>query len=949
MMEKQFSQIPFRTILLVSFLLSALPMLAVAVFPAQLNIVLTPASYVVLHIIAEFFSIMVSLSIFGVGWFTFDQSKDRHALFLSATFLGIGLLDFMHTLTNAAMPAFITPNSPNRSTQFWIAARLFEAIAFLVSAFIYRNTDNRLLSKRSLMATALLIPGIMVLCVYCYQTDVPSTFSSESGLTPFKIYSEYLVIVFLCAAFVAYWRRRAKTSDQPIAFYLAAFIFSTFSELSLAIYTKAFDTYNILGHVYKVVAFALMYRAIFIASVKAPYEELAGEKRIRHLASFPQLNPNPILEVDLTGKVIFSNPAAHKILEDLGIDKEDFKVFLPVDMQAITSSWDRKNELSFYRVLTIKDRIFGSHIYLNPQFSAARIYAYDITAHKRGEEALRASEERLTLAQEAAKIGTWEWNLETNENTWSKETWTLYGLDPRGAEPSYETWKNTIHPDDREKTEQTVREAARTGNAFETEWRVRHSGRTIRWLMSRGHPISDTAGAVVKYIGIVMDISERKQAQEMLITLNKDLENRVFQRTRFYSVLASVNIAIVRQHDQHALFNEVCRIIVETGGFKLAWVGLVDPATREVRPAASCGAVAYLDGIRIIASDIPEGRGPTGMAIIEGRHITNLDFEKDEKMKPWRERARTHGIRSSSAFPLRAGNQVVGALTIYSEQPRFFNVDEVALLLSLSENLSFAIAAFEVEKDRRAAVDALKALNEDLELRVARRTAELEFSNKELEAFIYSISHDLRAPLRHISGFTRIIAEDYADKFDEQGKEHLARIHNGAERMAHLIEDLLRLSRISRQDMERENVDMSAMATALVAEFREADPDSNREVVIKEQISAAADRRLIKLALQNLIDNAWKFTSKTQNARIEFDAFQQEEKTVYRFRDNGVGFDSAYSDKMFLPFHRLHTESEFEGSGIGLAIVERVIQRHGGRIWAEGEPGKGAAIYFTLN
>jgi signal transduction histidine kinase/methyl-accepting chemotaxis protein len=444
------------------------------------------------------------------------------------------------------------------------------------------------------------------------------------------------------------------------------------------------------------------------------------------------------------------------------------------------------------------------------------------------------------------------------------------------------------------------------------------------------------------------EVIERKRTQDMLITLNKDLENRIFQRTRFYSLLAAVNAEIVRQHDQQALFNEVCRIIVETGRFKLAWVGLVDPESREVRPVSSHGAIAYLEGIKIVAADTPEGRGPTGMAIVEDRHVSAPDFESDEKMAPWRERARMHGIRSSSAFPLRLGNQVIGALTIYSDQPSFFTVDEVALLLALSENLSFAIAAFEVEKERRAAVDALKKLNEDLELRVAHRTAELEFSNRELEAFIYSVSHDLRAPLRHISGFTKIIAEDYTDKFDEQGKEHLARIHNGAERMAHLIEDLLRLSRVSRQEMERETVDMSAIVSSLVADFREVDPDGSREVIIKEKISASVDRRLIKLALQNLVENAWKFTSKTQDPRIEFDAFEQEGKTVYRIRDNGVGFDPAYAGKMFLPFHRLHTESEFQGSGIGLAIVERVVQRHGGRIWAEGEVGKGATIYFTL-
>jgi PAS domain S-box-containing protein len=570
----------------------------------------------------------------------------------------------------------------------------------------------------------------------------------------------------------------------------------------------------------------------------------------------------------------------------------------------------------------------------------------EIDLRKRAEKALLVSRRDLDRAQEVGQIGSWRLDVRRNVLTWSDENHRIFGV-TKGTPMTYETFLGIVHPDDRQFVDAQWK-AGLAGAHYDIEHRLVVDGK-VKWVREKAYLEFDEAGELLGGFGTTQDITELKQAQEMLIALNKDLENRIFQRTRFYSVLAAVNAAIVRQHDQQTLFNEVCRIIVEIGGFKLAWVGLVDPATREVRPAASSGATGYLKGIRIIASDVPEGRGPTGTAIVEGRHSTNLDFEKEEKMKLWRERAREHGIRSSSAFPLRTGDQVIGALTIYSDQPRFFTVDEVALLLSLSENLSFAIAAFEVEKKRLAAVNALKTLNEDLELRVARRTAELEFSNRELEAFIYSVSHDLRAPLRHISGFSRIIAEDYADKFDEQGKDHLARIHNGAERMAQLIDDLLRLSRISRQDMAREEVDMSAMTAALVAEFREADPDRNREVTIKQQISASADRRLIKLALQNLIDNAWKFTSKTQDARIEFDAFEQEGTIVYRLRDNGVGFDPAYAGKMFLPFHRLHTESEFEGSGIGLTIVERVIHRHGGRIWAEGEPGKGATIYFTLD
>ncbi len=244
------------------------------------------------------------------------------------------------------------------------------------------------------------------------------------------------------------------------------------------------------------------------------------------------------------------------------------------------------------------------------------------------------------------------------------------------------------------------------------------------------------------------------------------------------------------------------------------------------------------------------------------------------------------------------------------------------------------------------------------------RTRELSSAVRELEAFSYSVSHDLSAPIRHLSGFAKILAENYADKLDDVGNNYLGRIQAGSERATRLIDDLLRLSRISRQDMKRVEMDLSGKALEVIADLREASPGRNVQVRIAPGLKAAADPRLVEVVLSNLLGNAWKFTSKTGSAYIEFGAFEcgmrnsefgmkaQEQcekgKTAYFVKDNGAGFDSAYADKMFRPFQRLHSEDEFEGTGIGLAIVERVIRRHGGRVWAEGEVGKGATVFFTL-
>ena len=228
-------------------------------------------SYLVFHNIAEFFSIMVSLSVFGVGWYAYDQSKDRHALFLGTAFLAVGLVDFMHALGNTAMPAFITANSTNKSTQYWISARLLGASALLASAFIYPDQPVRWLTKRKLLAAALAVSALVFTGVTFFPSYLPATFIPGVGLTPFKVLSEYLVISFLLLALGAYWKRMERTGDGLLMHYMAAFIVGIFSEFAFASYKTGFDTYNVLGHVYKVAAFYLIYKGAFAASVTKPY------------------------------------------------------------------------------------------------------------------------------------------------------------------------------------------------------------------------------------------------------------------------------------------------------------------------------------------------------------------------------------------------------------------------------------------------------------------------------------------------------------------------------------------------------------------------------------------------------------------------------------------------------------------------------------------------------
>ncbi len=228
------------------------------------------------------------------------------------------------------------------------------------------------------------------------------------------------------------------------------------------------------------------------------------------------------------------------------------------------------------------------------------------------------------------------------------------------------------------------------------------------------------------------------------------------------------------------------------------------------------------------------------------------------------------------------------------------------------------------------------------------KNVELQRINEELKDFTYAVSHDLRAPLRTVGNFAQILQEDYSERLDDDGRMYLNRLIDGAARMNRLIDETLDLSRVSRTEIVRSPVDLSALAKHIMDRYRQSQPDRNTEIEIQSGMVAQCDKRLIERGLENLLSNAWKYTGKENKTKISFGAVCRDGKTVYVVRDNGVGFSMEYAKRLFTPFQRLHKESDFKGTGVGLSIVQRIIHRHGGEIWAESTMGEGSSFYFTL-
>jgi PAS domain S-box-containing protein len=461
---------------------------------------------------------------------------------------------------------------------------------------------------------------------------------------------------------------------------------------------------------------------------------------------------------------------------------------------------------------------------------------------------------------------------------------TGYTSDELIANP--QGWQAYIHPDDRKMLRQN-NENLYKGNAVRKHFRFYHRDGSLRWVEVKCIPILDDSSTLVKLKGLLKDITRQKKTNKALME-----SEHLFRQ--FFDMAHEAILIFDTETGLYCDYNEAALKLYGLSGTEML---AVSPA--DLCPEYQTDGSSSSEGIRHYIQQVRDGKRPL--------------FE-------W-----THKKSDGTLVPC-----------------------EIRLTRIISHQRVLIRASVLDITERKKAEAQVRALNESLERKVADRTLELTQANAQLETFSYTVSHDLQSPMRVVSGFTRIILDEYSERLDEDGRGMLQMINSNALRMNQLIRDLLDFAKLGMSQCHREPVDMDSIVSVVVAEVFIGKPNPNAKVNIGPMVSASCDRILIRQVWVNLLSNALKYSSKKEHPLIEIGSSLTGTHVTYYIRDNGAGFDMKYAQKLFTVFKRMHSQEEFEGTGVGLATVHSIISRHGGRIWAEAVPDAGATFYFTI-
>lgn len=516
----------------------------------------------------------------------------------------------------------------------------------------------------------------------------------------------------------------------------------------------------------------------------------------------------------------------------------------------------------------------------------SRALSSEQAAHRASEQAkerLEGAKRLLDATQRLSKVGGWQLDVASGEVSWTDEMYRLHDVDPKTFDPGHPPSTIAFYrPEDQAMLREALERAIHSGRSYDLELMLTTARGRTRWVRTIGEAVRER-GDIVRVHGNVIDITERKEAEDAL----RESEEK-------YRLLAQNTGDLIVAADPDGTWRYVSPSAKTLLGYDV--VELVGMRTRDLAHPD--------DRARVLA---------------EREHVLRTGEPRSLQLRMSRADGKYVWMEATMAPAKDRAGKIAGLVSILRDVTR-----------------------------RKAAEDELQALNAELEQRVMQRTRDLEAANAELESFAYSVSHDLRAPLRAIDGFSLALLDDHRDNLNEEARAHLDRLRAASQRMGALIDGLLKLSRIGRAALRSERVDLTALAREIASELRAGDPKRDVEIQIQEGLAAQGDPTLLRVVLQNLVENAWKFTGKRAHATIDIGTQPTPAGQAFYVRDNGAGFDPQFAHKLFGAFQRLHTASEFPGSGIGLATVRRIIARHGGTTWATGQPDQGATFFFTI-
>ena len=566
----------------------------------------------------------------------------------------------------------------------------------------------------------------------------------------------------------------------------------------------------------------------------------------------------------------------------------------------------------------------GSIVWINLSVSLARqpdgspdyfiSVVEDISARKEAEA-------NLTEAKRLAKLGHWHWDLQADRHVWSEEIYRIYGRDPALPPAVYPEVQSYFTPKTWSGLVAAVENCRASGQPYACDAEVVVADGTNRWVTARGEAVRNAENKIIALRGTVQDITERKLAEQVLAdTQAAMLEQQKQARIATLNQMQDANAARAKAEAALAALHESreqLKLFIEHAPASLAMLD------REMRYLAVSRRwlTEYSIGDRNVLGHshyeiFPEigedwksiHRRSLGGEVIRADHDR---FERADGSVQW--------IRWE-VRPWMAANGAIGGIVIFSE---------------------------DITR-QKLAEEEIHRLNTDLERRVVERTAELSAANRELDSFAYAVSHDLRAPLRAMSGFSQALLEDYGEQLADDAKKYLDQIGIASRRMSDLIDGILALSRSTRGDLQRDRIDISALASQRLATLALEAPSRQVGIQVEPGLTVEGDARMIEAVIDNLIDNAWKYTGKASAPEIRVYGENRDGAPWICVADNGAGFDMAHTERLFKPFQRLHRQDEFPGIGIGLATVQRIIHRHGGEIAACGEPNRGATFCFKL-